>query len=100
MLYFKIFQNINIGTLVHNFGAVGNPNAHLQLYVYTILYNCSTVLMSILVLMPLLGGTWILGLLFLIDSDSEPLAWIFTILNSLQVSDVLYIFDFYIQHTT
>ena len=44
-----------------------------------------TVLISILALLPLLGGTWILGLLFLFDSDSEPLAWIFTILNSLQV---------------
>jgi len=43
-------------------------------------------------LLPLLGCTWIIGLLFLIDSDSEPLAWIFTILNSLQVSSVLCIY--------
>ena len=42
-------------------------------------------------LLPLLGSTWVLGLLFLIDSDSEPLAWIFTILNSLQVSNVIHI---------
>ncbi|XP_065895652.1 adhesion G-protein coupled receptor D1-like [Dysidea avara] len=42
------------------------------------------ILISILALLPLLGGTWILGLLLLFDSDSEPLAWIFTILNSLQ----------------
>ena len=41
--------------------------------------------MSIIVLLPLLGGTWILGLLFLIDNDSVALAWIFTIVNSLQV---------------
>ena len=41
--------------------------------------------MSIMALLPLLGGTWILGLLFLIDNDSVALAWIFTIVNSLQV---------------
>ncbi|XP_065895640.1 adhesion G protein-coupled receptor L4-like [Dysidea avara] len=49
-----------------------------------------TVLISILALLPLLGGTWILGLLFLFDSDSEPLAWIFTILNSLQGAAIFY----------
>ena len=38
-----------------------------------------------LALQPLLCGTWILGLLFLLDSDSEALAWIFTLVNSLQV---------------
>ena len=63
-------------------------------YIYTgsttsVFTNCitsyRTVLISILALLPLLGGTWILGLLFLFDSDSEPLAWIFTILNSMQV---------------
>ena len=43
------------------------------------------LLISIMALLPLLGGTWILGLLFLIDSDSVALAWIFTIVNSLQV---------------
>jgi len=41
--------------------------------------------MSIMALLPLLGGTWILGLLFLIDSDSVALAWIFTMVNTLQV---------------
>ena len=41
--------------------------------------------MSMLALLPLLCGTWILGLLFLIDSESEAIAWIFTIINSLQV---------------
>ena len=43
------------------------------------------LLLSVLALLPLLGGTWILGLLFLIDSDSVALAWIFTMVNSLQV---------------
>ena len=41
--------------------------------------------MSVITLLPLLCGTWILGLLFLVDSESEVLAWIFTIINSLQV---------------
>ncbi|XP_065884496.1 uncharacterized protein [Dysidea avara] len=43
-----------------------------------------TVLISILTLMPLLGGTWILGLFFVIDSESDVLQWIFTLLNTLQ----------------
>ena len=46
----------------------------------------STILMSVFALLPLLGGTWILGLFFVASSDSEVLAWIFTIMNSLQVS--------------
>ena len=29
-----------------------------------------------------------MGLLFLFDSDSEAISWIFTVLNSLQVSHV------------
>ena len=41
-------------------------------------------------LLPLLGVTWIMGLLFLIDDEqtSVPLAWIFTIVNSLQVISI------------
>ena len=46
------------------------------------------ILLSILALLPLLGCTWILGLLFLVNSESEALAWIFTIVNSMQVSDI------------
>ena len=37
---------------------------------------CSTVLLSISALLLLLGGTWILGLLFVASSNSEALAWI------------------------
>lgn len=48
-----------------------------------------TVLLSISALLPLLGGTWIIGLLFVASSNSEALAWIFTILNSLQVRIIL-----------
>ena len=38
-----------------------------------------------LVLLPLLGGTWVFGLLSVTPTTSV-FAWIFTILNSLQVS--------------
>ena len=44
-----------------------------------------TILWSMMVLMPLLGISWILGLFFIIDGDSVAFAWIFTIVNSLQV---------------
>ena len=44
-----------------------------------------TILWSMMILMPLLGISWILGLFFIIDSDSVAFAWIFTIVNSLQV---------------
>ncbi|XP_065910329.1 adhesion G protein-coupled receptor L3-like isoform X3 [Dysidea avara] len=46
--------------------------------------TAKVLLLSIIVLLPLLGATWILGLLFLIDNDSLVVAWIFTIVNSLQ----------------
>ena len=44
------------------------------------------LLLGIIVLLPLLGATWLLGLLFLIDNESVVVAWVFTIVNSLQVS--------------
>ena len=50
-----------------------------------------TLIWSILALLPLLCGTWIIGLLVLAASEvkadnvSEILAWIFTVINSLQV---------------
>ena len=59
---------------------------YIKILHYSII--CSTVLMSILTLVPLMGATWILGLFFVIDSESEVLAWMFTVLNSLQVTFV------------
>ena len=50
-----------------------------------------TLIWSTLALLPLLCGTWIIGLLVLAanevdaDNESEILAWIFTVINSLQV---------------
>ena len=55
---------------------------NVSMYVCT-LYR--VLIVSMLALLPLLCGTWILGLLFLIDSESEAITWIFTIINSLQV---------------
>ncbi|XP_065898147.1 adhesion G protein-coupled receptor E2-like [Dysidea avara] len=50
------------------------------------------MLWGVIALVPLLGLTWILGLLFLIDSDSVALAWIFTIVNSLQGAAVFFFY--------
>ncbi|XP_065915845.1 adhesion G protein-coupled receptor L4-like isoform X2 [Dysidea avara] len=49
------------------------------------------LLLSTLILLPLLGGTWLLGLLFVIDNESVALAWIFTIVNSLQGAGIFYL---------
>ena len=43
-----------------------------------------TVLKATLVLLPLLGITWVFGILA-VNEESVAFAWIFTILNSLQV---------------
>jgi len=37
-----------------------------------------------IIVMPLLGVTWVVGI-FAINENTEVFAWIFTILNSLQV---------------
>ena len=42
------------------------------------------VIKSAATLMPILGVTWIFGLL-VINEDTEVFAWIFTVLNTLQV---------------
>ena len=43
-----------------------------------------TVIISAATLMPILGVTWIIGLLA-VNNHTEVFSWIFTILNSLQV---------------
>ncbi|XP_065897929.1 adhesion G protein-coupled receptor L3-like isoform X2 [Dysidea avara] len=57
-----------------------------------ILSSARVLLLSVLALLPLLGGTWILGLLFLIDNEqsSITLAWVFTIVNSLQGAAIFF----------
>ena len=61
-----------------------------SIYMY-IFYIHRTLFWSMLALLPLLCGTWVIGLLVLAtielngDDESEVLAWIFTVINSLQV---------------
>ena len=43
------------------------------------------ILKAVIILLPLLGVTWIIGILA-VNEDTEVFAWIFTILNSLQVT--------------
>ena len=43
-----------------------------------------------ILLLPLLGMTWIIGILA-VNNETQVFAWIFTILNSLQVNDNYYI---------
>ena len=61
---------------------------------YTIILLCyvlhRTMIWSILALLPLFCGTWIIGLLLLAanevnDEVFKALSWVFTITNSLQV---------------
>ena len=44
----------------------------------------SKLLTGTLVLLPLLGVTWILGI-FTVNDNTTLFAWLFTIINSLQV---------------
>ena len=50
----------------------------------TIDLSLRSLLLSAIALMPILGSTWIIGL-FAVNEHTEFFAWIFTILNSLQV---------------
>ena len=68
----------------------------------TILYLfCRSILVSAISLMPILGSTWIIGV-FAVNEHTEVFAWIFTILNSLQVCLLVitilfkYVFNIYI----
>ena len=42
------------------------------------------MLKAVIILLPLLGVTWIIGILA-VNEDTAAFAWIFAILNSLQV---------------
>ena len=46
-----------------------------------------------MILLPLLGITWVFGILA-VNQESSVFAWIFTILNSLQVKNWLYIANY------
>ena len=40
---------------------------------------------AVMILLPLLGATWIIGI-FAVNNETQVFAWFFAILNSLQVS--------------
>ena len=48
------------------------------------MYVHRSIVISAVALMPVLGSTWIIGI-FAVNEHTEFFAWIFTILNSLQV---------------
>ena len=53
-------------------------------------HYCRTSLKAAAVLLPLVGMTWVFGLLA-VNNDTIAFAWIFTILNSLQVASYILI---------
>ena len=40
---------------------------------------------AVIILLPLLGMTWIIGV-FSVNNETQAFAWVFAILNSLQVT--------------
>ena len=48
------------------------------------MYIHRSIVISAVALMPILGSTWIIGI-FAVNEHTEFFAWIFAILNSLQV---------------
>ena len=46
-----------------------------------------SLLKAMVILSPLLGMTWIIGI-FAVNNETQVFAWIFAILNSLQVNDI------------
>ena len=57
---------------------------------------CRSLMKAAFVLLPVLGITWVIGLL-VINEDTVVFVWVFTVLNSLQVSYV-YNYIAYINH--
>ena len=46
------------------------------------------LLKAAILLLPLLGMTWIIGI-FAVNNETQVFAWIFAILNSLQVNNII-----------
>ena len=49
------------------------------------------MLRAAVILLPLLGMTWIIGI-FAVNNETQVFAWIFAILNSLQVTNYSHIY--------
>ena len=58
---------------------------YAYLIIITYLSHYRDLLKAIIVLLPLLGLTWIIGI-FAVNNETQVFAWIFAILNSFQVS--------------
>ena len=57
-----------------------------SLSIVWLMFNlCREILKAAMFLLPLLGLTWIIGILA-VSNETQVFAWIFAILNSLQVS--------------
>jgi len=52
------------------------------IYVYT----ARSILWSLLLLIPFIGGAWIVGLVFMVNGESDILVLVFAIVTALQVS--------------
>ena len=74
----KFQASLELGRLIFN---------HLLIHSYYC-YTCRALLIAAFILLPLLGLTWMFGILT-VNANSTVFAWLFTIFNSLQVSPCL-----------
>ena len=58
---------------------------HILIYHCMYVHIIRKLLKALIIFMPLLGVTWIIGILA-VNEDTQVFAWIFAILNSLQVT--------------
>ena len=68
--------------------ATSNKDTVKYVHSYSLVYFmifCRNMLKAVIILLPLLGFTWIIGILA-VNEDTQVFAWIFAILNSLQVA--------------
>ena len=57
-------------------------------YIFSNLLSCCCyrdLLMAAVVVLPVLGVTWIIGILAVNDDENDVLVWIFAVFNALQV---------------
>ena len=65
-------------------------HALLYTYLYCVCSCVRNLAKATVILLPILGCTWIIGIIA-VNENLIVFAWIFTILNSLQVHNVLYV---------
>ena len=78
--YINIFENFVKHEIYENL-------EHLKISRYTVWHLvslCRYLVKASVILLPLLGLTWVFGL-FAVNENTAVFAWLFTILNSLQV---------------